>query len=75
MIPKIIHYFWIGEKPLGEKEIKCMESWKRFCPDYEIKLWNEKNYDFSIFLLQNVLTRHGNCGLSATLIIKTQTYH
>lgn len=47
MIPKIIHYFWIGEKPLGEKEIKCMESWKRFCPDYEIKLWNEKNYDFS----------------------------
>lgn len=48
MIPKVIHYFWIGEKPLGEKEVKCIESWKKFCPDYEFKLWNERNYDFSV---------------------------
>lgn len=48
MIPKVIHYFWIGTKPLGEKEISCIESWKKYCPDYEIKLWNETNYDFSI---------------------------
>lgn len=48
MIPKVIHYFWIGTKPLGEKEIHCIASWKKFCPDYEIRLWNEENYDFSI---------------------------
>ena len=47
MIPKIIHYFWIGNNPLGVKELKCIESWKKFCPDYELKLWNESNYDFS----------------------------
>lgn len=47
MIPKVIHYFWIGTKPLGEKETRCIASWKKYCHDYEIKLWNEENYDFS----------------------------
>ncbi|MFA6860144.1 MAG: glycosyltransferase [Clostridia bacterium] len=45
-IPKIIHYVWVGRKPKSEKIQKCMESWKRFCPDYEIKEWNEDNIDF-----------------------------
>ena len=47
MIPKIIHYCWFGGKPLPEEAIKCIESWKKFCPDYEIKEWNESNFDFS----------------------------
>lgn len=43
MIPKIIHYCWFGggEKPAVAK--KCIESWKKFCPDYEIIEWNEDN--------------------------------
>lgn len=45
MIPKIIHYCWFGGAPLGESEIKCIESWKRYCPDYEIHRWDESNYD------------------------------
>ena len=45
MIPKIIHYFWFGEQPLNELSKKCIDSWKKYCPDYEIKLWNEQNYD------------------------------
>ncbi len=45
MIPKIIHYCWFGNNQMTEKEIKCIESWKKFCPDYEIMLWNESNYD------------------------------
>ncbi|MGO5416741.1 glycosyltransferase family 32 protein [Collinsella sp. LCP19S3_B11] len=45
MIPKIIHYCWFGGVPLGEKERACIESWKKFCPDYEIKRWDETNYD------------------------------
>lgn len=47
MIPKIIHYCWFGGKPLDALAIKCLESWKKFFPDYEIICWNENNVDFS----------------------------
>ena len=47
MIPKIIHYCWFGGKPLPKLAKKCIESWKKYCPDYEIKEWNESNYNFS----------------------------
>jgi hypothetical protein len=45
MIPKIIHYCWFGGNPLPELAQKCIASWKKYCPDYEIKEWNESNYD------------------------------
>lgn len=45
MIPKVIHYCWFGGNPLPESAIKCINSWKKFLPDYEIKEWNESNYD------------------------------
>ena len=45
MIPKIIHYCWFGRKPLPELALKCIASWKKFLPDYEIKEWNEDNFD------------------------------
>ncbi|MBT1179929.1 glycosyltransferase family 32 protein [Bifidobacterium vespertilionis] len=45
MIPKVIHYCWFGGAPLPEKERKCMESWKKFAPDYNIVRWDESNYD------------------------------
>lgn len=44
-IPKIIHYCWFGGKPLPNSAQKCIASWRKFCPDYEIKEWNEQNYD------------------------------
>ncbi len=44
-IPKIIHYCWFGYNPKPELVLKCIESWKRFCPDYEIKEWNENSFD------------------------------
>ena len=47
MIPKVIHYCWFGGKPLPELAIKCIESWKKFCPDYEIKQWDESNFDIN----------------------------
>ena len=46
MIPKIIHYCWIGGKPLTPLAQKCVDSWRRVMPDYEIKRWDESNYDF-----------------------------
>lgn len=45
MIPKIIHYCWFGKGPMPEKEKKCIETWKKFFPDYEIKKWDETNFD------------------------------
>ena len=45
MIPKIIHYCWFGRNPLPALAIKCIESWKKYLPDYEIKEWNEDNFD------------------------------
>ena len=45
MIPKIIHYCWFGGNPLPELALKCINSWKKNMPDYEIKEWNETNYD------------------------------
>ncbi len=46
MIPKKIHYCWVGGNPLPELAVKCIESWKEFCPEYEIIEWNESTYDF-----------------------------
>lgn len=44
-IPKIIHYCWFGGRPLPELARKCIASWRRFLPDYEIREWNEANFD------------------------------
>ena len=45
MIPKIIHFCWFGGKDLPIEVRKCMESWKKKCPDYEIVRWDESNFD------------------------------
>ncbi len=44
---KIIHYCWFGPKPLGKLEKKCLASWQKFLPDYEIKLWSEDNVNLN----------------------------
>ena len=46
-IPKKIHYCWFGKNPLPESVKKCINSWKKFCPDYEIIKWDEDNFDVS----------------------------
>ncbi len=48
MIPKIIHYCWFGRGPLPELAVKCIASWKQYLPAYEIKEWNEGNFDVNI---------------------------
>ncbi len=53
MIPKIIHYCWFGKKELPKLARKCISSWKRHLPDYEIIEWNEDNFDVNI----NVYTK------------------
>ena len=44
---KIIHYCWFGDKPISKLAKKCINSWKKYLPDYEIKFWNETNIDIS----------------------------
>lgn len=53
MIPRIIHYCWFGRGEKPELAKKCISSWKKFCPDYEIIEWNEDNFNVS----KNAYTR------------------
>lgn len=46
-IPKVIHYCWFGGNPLPDLAKKCIASWRKFFPDYEIKEWNESNFNLS----------------------------
>ncbi len=52
MIPKVIHYCWFGRNPLPPLAQRCIESWRKYCPDYEIKEWNEDNFpmDFNDYV-------------------------
>lgn len=42
---KLIHTFWFSGEEIPRSYQKCLDSWKRYCPDYEIKIWNSNNYD------------------------------
>ena len=46
-IPKVIHYCWFGGNPLPKSAEKCIKSWQKYCPDYEIVCWNEENFDIT----------------------------
>jgi hypothetical protein len=48
-IPKVIHYCWFGNNPLPKLAKKCIKSWKKTNPDYEIKRWDQTNFDLDAF--------------------------
>ncbi|MDR0605618.1 MAG: glycosyl transferase [Bacteroidales bacterium] len=50
MIPKIIHYCWFGGNPLPSLAVKCINSWRKYLPDYEIREWNENNFKISKYV-------------------------
>ncbi len=45
---KVIHYCWFGGSPLPPLAQRCIESWHKFLPDYEIRRWDESNFDVNI---------------------------
>lgn len=47
MIPKTIHYCWFGGNPKPKLAEKCIRSWKKHCPDYELIEWSEENFDIA----------------------------
>jgi len=50
MIPKIIHYCWFGGNPLPPLAVKCIASWKKYLPEYEVVEWNESNFPLDEFI-------------------------
>lgn len=52
MIPKLIHWVWVGPKPVPDKVRRLVDGWRALNPDYEIVLWNEANIDFSYRFVQ-----------------------
>ena len=49
MIPKVIHYCWFGHGKMPKLAERCISSWKKYCSDYEIKEWNEDNFDLDMY--------------------------
>lgn len=47
MIPKILHYVWLGGNPLTPLAEECLASWKATMPEWEIKRWDETNFDIA----------------------------
>lgn len=47
MIPKVINYCWFGGNEKSQQIIECINSWKKYMPDYEIIEWNENNFNIN----------------------------
>lgn len=48
MIPKTIHYCWFGRGSKPKLAERCIASWRKYCPDYELIEWNEDNFDVNM---------------------------
>ncbi len=75
MIPKIIHYCWFGKKELPVKAKKCIESWKKYCPDYEIIEWNEDNFDVHMNGYTEMCVREGKWAFLSDYVRLLVLYH
>jgi mannosyltransferase OCH1-like enzyme len=64
MIPKIIHYCWFGEKGLPDLAKKCLSTWMKYFPDYQIMLWNEENSPMQLPYMQKALSHKKWANLS-----------
>lgn len=49
MIPKKIHYCWFGRGKMPAEARRCIDSWRKYLPEYEIKEWNEDNFDLDAY--------------------------
>ena len=56
MIPKVIHYCWFGGGQKSELIEACIQSWRKWCPDWEIVEWNERKYSLQGTTQGNGLT-------------------
>ena len=75
MIPKIIHYCWFGGNPLSELAQKCIASWKKYCPDYELMFWNESNFDINTVSFTDQVAKTKKWGFIVDYIRAYVVYH
>ena len=61
MIPKVIHYCWFGGNPLPELAVKCIASWKKYLPEYEIIEWNESNFNLDEYIFAKQALENRKC--------------
>lgn len=47
MIPKIIHFCWLSGDPFPDPIQRCIDSWNKILPDYEIMLWDTHRFDIN----------------------------
>ena len=59
MIPKLIHYNWFGSNKKSDLNLKCIKSWKKYLPDFEIKEWNETNFPIDDYLFAKEAYQQG----------------
>lgn len=57
MIPRLIHYCWFGKSEIPKLALKCIDSWKKYFPGWEIRLWNEENSPMEVDYMR---TAHQN---------------
>lgn len=57
MIPKKIHFIWLGNKKFNNTSLMCINTWRRVCPDYEIILWNERNLELHKLIEDNLFLK------------------
>lgn len=60
MIPKLIHAIWFSGDSMPDLYLRCLESWKKYAPDYEIKIWDLKTYRPDDCLFFNQAIEHKN---------------
>lgn len=75
MIPKIIHYCWFGPNELPASAKKYMQTWKKHLPDFEIKLWNEKNFDINYYPYAKEAYADGKFAFVADICRAHALYH
>ncbi len=74
-IPRKIHYCWFGGRPKPLIIQKCMESWRRILPDYEVIEWNESNFDLSRYSYAKVAYDSGKMAFVTDIVRLWALYH
>lgn len=75
-IPKIIHYVWLGSNEKSSLIKKCMNTWKKYCPDYKFIEWNEQNISEidSVFLQEALKLKYWAFASDVIRLYALKTY-
>lgn len=75
MIPKIIHFCWLSNDPFPENIQECINSWKKYMPEYQIKRWSTENFDINSVRLVKEAYEQKKYAFAADYIRAYALYH